>query len=117
MRALVHSLVLIVAIGPSTATLCRVVCDRHSGTVACIHEHQHAAARISSGDECADAGISFTAFIREDARRGAPASHEDVLIAAARFPVPPLTASLTIAEQPWNGWSLDSRPLSTALRI
>jgi hypothetical protein len=116
-RALVHSLVLIVAIGPTAATICRTACDGQAGTVACIHEHRQAAPRVSSGAVCSDIGIGFTAFVKDDVRRGASASHEDVLMAVPEVLVRPLMAAPHVAAQPCHGGSFDSRPLSAALRI
>ena len=116
-RALVHSLVLIVAIGPTAATVCKASCDGRSGAAACVHEHQHAATHISSGRQCSDAGISLTPYIKEDLRRGAAASREDALTAVGDFPASAFTVRPSLAEQPRRALPLDTRPLSAALRI
>lgn len=121
-RAVILSMVLTQAVGHNASLLlCTTKCDAHAAPASAPH-HEHSSNHSSTsltvaGNECCDVmRVSAAAFVREDVRRNVSSD------TGYAIPVPSYEfVHPTIATRPGQGagrqWSLEARPLSSALRI
>ena len=116
-RAAVLSIVLTLAVGPNAALLCRTWCDQQVATASrCHHETSTTSPNVAGDDSC-DSSVLSAAFLREDVRRGVSPPDGDQAIPIPRYQVACSTIDARPGHEPGREWSLEKRPLSTALRI
>jgi hypothetical protein len=117
-RAVVLSIVLTLAAGPSTALLCRMLCDpQAAATDGCHHTTAAASTRVASEDRCDDRGLSVAGFVREDVRPSGSASKRHYAVSVPRYHLALATTDDSYCETAWPESSLEKRPLPTNLRI
>jgi hypothetical protein len=117
-RAVVLSIVLTLAAGPSAALLCRMLCDpQAAATDGCHHTTAAASTSVASQDTCDDRGLSVAGFVREDVRRCGPAPERHCAVSVPRYHLADATTDDSFREIAWPESSLEKRPLSTNLRI
>lgn len=116
-RAFVLSIVLTLAGGPNASLLCRTWCDPQAAAASgCRHEDPATSPSVAGDDSC-DKVVLSAAFLREDVRRGASAPDADDAVLVPRCQLAHSTTDARPRQEPGREWSLDHRPLSTALRI
>lgn len=117
-RAVVASIVLMLALGQNPSLLCVVWCHPQGvPTATCGHETETSPLSIRTNDNCSDIGPHVTAFVREDVRRGLSTSQAQHALVVTPFELlPPLWRSApqhaAEAHPP-----LDTGPLTFVLRI
>ena len=108
------------AVGQNTALLCSTWCDAHAaGASACHHPDPTPATSVNAGDDCCKAALSTstTTFLREDVRLGvSPADSVYAIPAASDLP-DQSTIDARLGRSLRRDWSLEKRPLPTALRL
>jgi hypothetical protein len=117
-RAAVLSTVLTLALGPNAKVVCITWCDAHAPAASgCQHENSGPSAAVTADESCDTIVPDTPALVREDVRRievGSDTRHTAI--------VPRSQFALSITDvrfdpEPGHGWSLEKRPLVTALRI
>jgi hypothetical protein len=117
-RATALSIVLTLTVGPNASLLCRAWCDSNAGAWnECQHERSSATTRIAVDDDCDNAVFGVAAVLREDVRRDVPPPDSNRAIPVLRFQLVQTTIDARQGREPWRDWSLQERPLLTALRI
>lgn len=117
-HAAVLSVVLIVAVGPNASLLCRPWCVPHAATASGRHhEAPPISPSVAGDDRCNDGVPSVAVIFREHVRRGVSASDVDHAMVVPRFQIAPSTTAARSGQEPGREWSLEKRPLATALRI
>jgi len=119
-RAVVFSIALTVAAGPSAALLCRIWCDPPVATASACHRHTTSTTskNVAADGTCNDMRPSVAAFAREALRRGvsAPEAHNNA-VSVPRYHLAHTPTNDRYGQSPWSKPSLEKRPLSTNLRI
>ena len=113
-RAALISIVFSLAVGQNLALLCRPWCD---ADLAAASECHHKSPSVVSDEDCDNVAVAVTAVLREDVRRDVPSQDANQAIPVPRFQLAQLTIGIRAGEEPWCAWSLEKRPLDTALRI
>lgn len=117
-RTAVLSMVLTVAAGPSVTLLCRTWCNPHVAVASgCHHEDRSTSVSTAGGDRCKDVVLRAGALLREDVRRGVFSPRGERAISVLRYQFARSTIDARLGPEPGRDWSLDKRPLTTALRI
>lgn len=116
-RASVLSIVLTLAAGPNAALLCRTWCDPQAAAASGCHQEAPATSPSMAGDDTCDNVLSAAAFLREDVRGGVASQDADQAVLVPRYHLAYSAIAARPGQEPGCGWSLDHRPLSTALRI
>ena len=116
-RAVVFSIALTVAAGPSATLLCGTWCDRPAAAATgCRHEDPATSPTVAAGGSCDSMALSSVAFLREEARRGKSASEAAHAVLVRRYQLAHSTTKPSPHHQP-GLWSLEIPPLPTVLRI
>ncbi len=116
-RAIILSVVLLFAAGPSVSLVCKAWCDPHvAAENGCHHEDNGGAASLSSDDSCDDSFQGPTGVLKEDLRR-APAPDGGAVLLTAHFQIIPLTTLLVPAWSRGRPLSDTNQPQTTPLRI
>jgi hypothetical protein len=115
-RAATVSVLLMIAVGPSAALLCKAWCNRAGVAVSdCQHGQANTTPALTGVEDCEAAAL--TAIVREEIRRGV--SWSDSRAAVAVLPNHYTNSSRQV--HTWDPPALRSpaglRPLLTALRI
>lgn len=117
-RAFVLSIVLTLAIGSNAALLCSEWCDTHAAVASgCRHEDHGAAPTMTGDNRCESVVVGGAAFLREDLRRGVSSPHGDHAVAVSRYQLTHSTAGDHRNNNTARDWSLETRPVPTALRL
>lgn len=117
-RILLLSIVFSLAVGQNVALLCRTWCDARSvAATECYHESSFATQSVASDESCGTVDVAATAILGEDVRRNISSRDANQAILAAHSQLAQLTTDTRPGEQAGREWSLENRPLSTALRI
>lgn len=117
-RAALLSIVFSLAVGQNLALLCRTWCDAHAAAASECHQKNSSARPGVTGDEnCDNVVVAAIAVLREDVRRGVSSPDANHAIPVPRYQLAQLTIDARPGREPWREWSLESLPLSTALRI
>jgi hypothetical protein len=117
-RAAALSVVLTVAVGPSASLLCKAWCHPQAGaTTECHHADPTASPSVAGDDHCDNVVLGATAVLPEEGRRGVSVPGADHATPVTRYQPAPPTTDTNPRHEPWREWSLEKRPLSTALRI
>ena len=116
-RTAVLSIVLTLAVGPNTTLLCRAWCDEQAAAASgCHHEESTNSPTVAGHNSCDDPVLTVGAFLREAAHAVAdPDAAHAVLV--PRYVNSQLTTDARLGYEARRGWSLEKRPLATALRI
>jgi hypothetical protein len=114
-RAVVFSIALTVAAGPSVALLCGTWCDRQA-TAASGSRHEEPATSVAAGDSCDSMALSAAAFLREKGRRGVSAPEAGHAVLVPRYQLARSATEPNPHHKP-GLWSLEIPPLATVLRI
>ena len=118
-RAVVFSIALTVAAGPSAALLCRIWCDPPVATASACHRHTTSttSTNVAADGTCNDMRPSVAAFVREALRRdvSAPEAHDAVSV--PRYHLAHTPTNDRYGQSSWPKPSLEKPPLSTNLRI
>ena len=117
-RAIALSIVLTLAAEPTAAQLCKALCSAQmAGATKCHQDTSTTQPSVASSSNCDRAALSVGAFFREESEHSGSASaafHADCVL---QYHVPLLTTNGDAPQQAAHHWSLDSRPLTQALRI
>ena len=117
-RVAVLSIVVALAVGQNARLLCTVWCDPTEAAAAGFHHHDSSnSSSVKSADTCSNVVLSVTAFVREDVRRAVSAPDAHQAVAVSRYQFFPSTAETRARGDSAREWSLENRPLKTALRI
>jgi hypothetical protein len=113
-------IVMTLAAGQNAALLCSTWCDAHAPAAsACHHPDPTPSTNVGADDDCCKAVLSTstTTFLLEDVRLGVSRADSAYAIPAVGY----LPAHSTIDAGPGQSsgrdWSLEQRPLPTALRL
>lgn len=114
-RAALVSIVFSLTVGQNVALLCRTWCDALAAAASeCHHKNSSTTPSVAGDEDCGKVVVAATAVLREDVRRDA--SSQDT-IPVPRYQLAQLTIDERPGQEPWREWSLEKRPLLTALRI
>ena len=117
-RAALVSIVFSLALGQNVALLCRSWCDAQATAASeCHHKNSSTMPRVAGDEDCGKLAVAATAVLREDVRRDVSSQDTNQAIPAPRYQLARLTIDARPGQEPWCAWSLEKRPLSTALRI
>lgn len=117
-RAALLSIVFSLAVGQSVALLCRTWCDAHVAAASeCHHKDSLSTPSVAGNENCENVVAAATAVLREDVRREVSSQNAHQAIPVPRYQLAQLTIDERRGQEPWREWSLEKRPLSTALRI
>ncbi len=117
-RALVLSIALTVAAGPSAAMLCRTWCNPQVAAAdGCNHAASTASTSVAADDTCDDLALSAAAFVREDVRRDVSSADRHYALLVPRHHLADTTSDDSYRHRSWPESSLEKRPLSANLRI
>lgn len=117
-RAVVLSIVLTLAVGPNATLLCGTLCDPPAAAASACHDEDPATSPSVGGDDsCDHVVLNAAAFLREDVRRGVFAPDAGHAILVPCYQLAHSTTDARPGQEPGPEWSLDQRPVSTALRI
>ena len=117
-RTAVLSIVLTLAVGQNAALLCGTWCNRHAATAtACHHQDPVTFRKVAAGDNCWHQVLNTPAVLQENVRRDASLPDADYAIPVPSYRLAHSTTDARPGQEPGREWSLDTRPLSTALRI
>ena len=115
-RAALFSIVLTLAVGQNVGMLCKVWC--HDGRSAgCAHRDRETSPSVNTDDNCQSAILEAVAFVRDDARRTAPAPDAQNALVVSRFRLAPSPSDLRPGFESGQRRPLEERPLVTTLRI
>ena len=115
-RPFLLSIVFSLVVGQDLALLCRTWCDGHAVAASeCHHTNSSRMPTLAGSENCVVAVA--TAVLREDARRDVSSRNPNQAIPVPRYQHAQLTIGAGPGQEPWREWSLEKRPLSTALRI
>lgn len=115
-RAIILTVVLLFAAGPSASQLCLAWCDPHAAAESGCHHERNSGQNVTRHDSCEDSIQWLGGALKEDLRR-APASDGGAVVLTARFQIVPSASRLGAA---WNLGRLPSdvnRPQTAPLRI
>lgn len=113
-RATLVSIVLSLAVGQPASLLCKVACDGASG---CHHEYSGSKSPdVASDTSCDHVAPGDSPFLKEDSLR-TPAPNGGHAIEVPRSALDAPTIDARTGREPGQLWSLEKRPLVTALRI
>jgi hypothetical protein len=117
-QAVVLSIVLTLAVGQNLTLLCRTWCDAHEAAAAseCHHKNSSPAPSVAGDDNCDNLAALATAVLR-DVRRDVSPQDANETIPVPRYLLGQLTVDTRLGQEAGREWSLEERPLSTALRI
>ena len=73
--------------------------------------------RVAGDEDCGKLAVAAAAVLREDVRRDVSSQDTNQAIPVPRYQLARLTLDARPGQEPWCAWSLEKRPLSTALRI
>lgn len=116
-RASVLSIVLALAVVPNAALVCRTWCDQKAAAASRCHHEAPTTSLSVAGDDLCDDVLNSAVFVREDVRRGVSSPDADHAIPVPRYQLAHSTTDASPRLAPGHQGSLDTRPLSTALRI
>lgn len=116
-RAAALAIALTLAIGPDAALLCGLWCDLHAVAEAgCRHLDSAPSSRVAASEDCCDAAVVAAAILPRDGR-GIVTSPDGDFAMAVHLRLAMRMATVRPGHHPGRRWSLDARPLATALRI
>ena len=117
-RAAVFSFMLTLTVGQNAALFCRAWCDPQVAASGCHHGSPASPTSVAVDDDGCDHEVpDVGAFLREEVRPGAfppPADHAPLV---RRFQIGGSPTDTRPGQEPGREWSLERRPLATALRI
>ena len=117
-RAALLSIVFSLAVGQNVVLLCRTWCDAHVAAASDCHHKNSSPTPSAVGDEnCNNVVAATIAVLWEDPRRDVPSQDANQAIPVPRYQLAQLTIDARPGGEPWRAWSLERRPLDTALRI
>lgn len=117
-RAALLSIVFSLTVGQNVALLCSTWCDAHAAAAsACQHKNSSTTPGVAGDENCDKVVVAAIAVLREDVRRGVSSPDANQAIPVPRYQLAQLTIDARPGQEPWREWSLENRPLSTALRI
>lgn len=117
-RAVVFSIVLPLALGPIAELLCQRSCHLQAiAATECPHQESATSPGVVGEDNCDHIVLSVRAFLRGEVRPGEPSPNVGHAVIVPRYHVAQLTTDARTGLEPGREWSLEKRPLSTALRI
>ena len=117
-RVVTLSLVLMLAIVQNASLFCQMWC--HPGTAeesGCHHEAQTSLPSVAGPNGCDHVVPSTGAVVREDVRRSVSSPDAGYAIPVPSYQVVHPTIVTRPGQEPGREWSLEKRPLSSALRI
>lgn len=91
-RVAALSIVMAMAIGPSTALVCRTWCEPQATTAGDCHHDSGPSPRVTRSDGCLTVVVSAT-IVRENLRRTGTTSVAQNLIVGLRYQLAPATTS------------------------
>ena len=117
-RAALVSIVFSLALGQNVTLLCRSWCDAQATAASeCHHKNSSTTLSVAGDEDCGKLAVAATAVLREDVRRDVSSQDTNQAIPVPRYQLARLTIDARPGQEPWCAWSLEKRPLSTALRI
>jgi hypothetical protein len=110
---------LTLAVGrPNASLLCDTSCEQTAAAASGCHHQDPATSPTVAGDDCCDIVVpGVTAFLFDDVRRGVSFSDGDHANAVVRYQLARSATNARPSQEPGREWSLDKRPLPTALRV
>ena len=116
--AVVLSIVLTLAVGLNASLLCRAGCDPQAAVASgCHHDDSTTSPSLAGDNSCDNVVLGAAAFLREDVRRGVASQDADHAVLVPRYQLAHSTTDTRPNQETGREWSLEERPLSTALRI
>ena len=116
-RATLVSIVFSLAVGQDVALLSRTWCEAQMAAASECHKHSSSTPGVAGDQHCDNVVVADTAVIREDVRREVSSQNVHQAIPVPRYQLAQLTIDARHGQEPWRAWSLEKRPLATALRI
>ena len=117
-RAALLSVVLSLAVGPNAELLCKARCHPQAAASAeCHHAESTNSAGMAGDNNCDHVVLSVGTFLREEFRPGRPSLNAGHAVVVPRYQLAHLTTDARPGQQAGREWSLEKRPLPTALRI
>ena len=114
----VLSIVVALAVGQNAGLLCKVWCHPPEAVAnGCRHQESTTSSSVKGDDTCSNVALGVTAFVREDVRGTASALGAQQAVAVPPYQFSPSTAETRARGDSAREWSLEKRPLKTALRI
>ena len=83
----------------------------------CHHKDSSATPSVAGNENCDNVVVAATAVLREDVRRDVSSQGANQAIPVPRYQLAQSTIDARSGQEPWRAWSLEKRPLTTALRI
>jgi hypothetical protein len=114
-RAAVFSIVLTVALTPNAAVLCTAWCHPEETKSTCEHQEASTSRLVTGEDSCRTIPAAAAAFLREEAKRGAPPGSLESLLLPFQQAPPPTDTDRTNDVN--TSLALGSPPLLIPLRI
>ena len=116
-RAAVLSIVMTLTAGSNASLLCILCCHPDATQAApCEHRNSTGASSVTVNDSCSDSDATSSAFVREDARRGASASAQQAIAVTRLQFASPASHSTSVPESGQQS-AREARPLVLVLRI
>jgi hypothetical protein len=116
-RAALFSIVVSLATGQDVALLCRTWCDAETAAATECHHKDSSPTPNVAGDKDCDPMMAVAVAVKEDVRRGDVSPDGNPPILVRPYQLTHLTIEARRGQEPWRESSLDTRPLSTTLRI
>jgi len=116
-RAALLSIVFSLAVGQNVALLCRTWCDADVAAATECYHNSSTTPSVAGDENCGNGVVAATAVLREDVQRAVSSQNANQAIPVPRYQRAQLTIDARRGQEPWRGWSLEKRSLSTALRI
>ncbi len=116
-RAVLFSIVLLLAAGQNVSMVCQTWCLDATAASGCHCRYATDSLTLIGDDSCDDRPPSDSAVLREDARSSVSAPNADHALAVPRYQLTPATAGTRPDHEVCLLPSLEKRPLETVLRI
>jgi hypothetical protein len=118
LQAVVLSIVLTLAVGPNAELLCKASCHPHAAAASeCHHGESTNSPGVAGDNNCDHVVLSVGAFLREEVLPGGRSPNVDHAVVVSRYQLAQLATDARPGREPGREWSLEKRPLATALRI
>lgn len=116
-RSAILSLILTLALGPTSALLCHAWCDSHQATASECHHKAPATHPTAAGQDTCNTAVLSAAFLPENTQDGAFSPYDGHPVPVLQYQLTSPTTQAHPGDDTTRAWSCDGRPLSIALRL